>query len=35
MSEFDVARVLVSDGAGDVREHTLEELLPHGFRTPA
>lgn len=33
MSEFDVARVVVTGGEGsEVREHTLEELLPHRFR---
>lgn len=33
MSEFDVGRVLVTAGQGSgVREHTLDELLPHRFR---
>lgn len=31
MSEFDVARVIVSAGE-TVRTHTLDELLPHRFR---
>lgn len=32
MSEFDVDRVIVTAGDGSViREHTLEELLPHRF----
>lgn len=32
MSEFDVKRVIVTAGAGsEVREHTLDELLPHRF----
>lgn len=32
MSEFDVERVIVTAGEGsDVREHTLDELLPHRF----
>ncbi len=29
--EFGVPRVLVSGGDGETREHSLEELLPHGF----
>lgn len=33
MSEFDVDRVVVSAGEGsEVREHTLDELLPYRFR---
>lgn len=33
MSEFDVDRVIVTAGDGsEVREHTLDELLPHRFR---
>jgi cytidine deaminase len=33
MSEFDVKRVLVTAGEGaEVREHTLDELLPHRFK---
>lgn len=33
MSEFDVERVVVTAGEGsEVREHTLDELLPHRFR---
>lgn len=32
MSEFDTKRVIVTAGAGsEVREHTLDELLPHRF----
>ena len=32
MSEFDVAKVIVTAGAGSVvREHALDELLPHRF----
>ena len=32
MSEFDVDRVIVTSGDGSViREHTLDELLPHRF----
>jgi cytidine deaminase len=29
--EFGVPRVLVSTADGEVREHSLDELLPHGF----
>lgn len=33
MSEFDVKRVIVTAGAGsEVREHSLDELLPHRFK---
>lgn len=33
MSEFDVENVLVTAGEGsEVREHTLDELLPHRFK---
>ena len=32
MNEFGVERVIVTSGAGDVREHSLEDLLPHGFK---
>ncbi len=32
MAEFDVERVLVTTAGGDVRVHTLDELLPHRFR---
>ncbi len=33
MSEFDVDRVVVTAGEGsEVREHTLDELLPYRFR---
>lgn len=33
MSEFDVERVVVTAGEGsEVREHTLDELLPYRFR---
>jgi len=31
MREFGVARVIVQDAEHGVREHTLEELLPHSF----
>ena len=31
MSEFGVERILVTTGVGEVREHTLDELLPHHF----
>jgi cytidine deaminase len=32
MSEFDVERVIVTaDDGSEVREHTLDELLPHRF----
>jgi cytidine deaminase len=32
MSEFDVKRIVVTAAEGsDVREHTLDELLPHRF----
>ncbi len=32
MNEFGVETVLVTTGSGEVRSHTLAELLPHGFR---
>ncbi|CAN5781905.1 cytidine deaminase [soil metagenome] len=33
MSEFDVENVIVTAGDGsEVREHTLDELLPHRFK---
>ena len=32
MAEFDVERVLVTTADGEVREHSLDELLPHRFR---
>ena len=32
MNEFGVEKVIVTSGAGDVREHSLEDLLPHGFK---
>jgi cytidine deaminase len=33
MSEFDVKTVIVSGGPGsEIREHTLDDLLPHRFR---
>ena len=32
MNEFGVEHVIVSAGSGEVREHTFEELLPHGFK---
>ena len=31
MQEFGVERILVRDPHGEVREHTLEDLLPHVF----
>ena len=31
MAEFDVDRILVTTASGEVREHTLDELLPHRF----
>jgi cytidine deaminase len=32
MSEFDVKRIVVTAGEGsEIREHTLDELLPHRF----
>lgn len=31
MAEFDVERVLVTTASGEVREHSLDELLPHRF----
>jgi cytidine deaminase len=31
MREFDVAEVIVQDGAGGTRTHTLAALLPHAF----
>jgi cytidine deaminase len=30
--EFDVPRVVVGTAGGEIREHSLEELLPHGFK---
>jgi cytidine deaminase len=33
MSEFDVPRIIVTAGEGsEVREHTIDELLPHRFK---
>lgn len=32
MNEFGVKRVVVTAGDGEIRTHTLDELLPHGFR---
>jgi len=33
MSEFDVSTVIIAGGPGsEIREHTLDELLPHRFR---
>jgi cytidine deaminase len=32
LSEFDTETVHVTTGAGEVRTHTLVELLPHGFK---
>lgn len=34
MSEFDVGRVLVTTAKGEVREHTLDEILPYRFHLP-
>ena len=31
MSEFGVQRVLVTTAEGEIREHTLDELLPFRF----
>ena len=31
MSEFDVAQVLVTTARGEIRSHTLDELLPYRF----
>ncbi len=31
MREFNVESVIVQDGLGGAREHTLEDLLPHSF----
>ncbi len=31
MREFSVESVIVQDGLGGAREHTLEDLLPHSF----
>jgi cytidine deaminase len=31
MQEFGVKRVVVQDGGGGIREHSLEELLPYSF----
>ncbi|MFQ5948221.1 MAG: cytidine deaminase [Acidimicrobiia bacterium] len=32
MSEFGVEQIIVGGPTGEVREHSLEELLPHGFK---
>ena len=32
MNEFGTDQVIVTAGSGEVREHTLEELLPYGFK---
>lgn len=32
MNEFGVERVIVTAGSGQLREHTLDELLPYGFK---
>ncbi len=32
MNEFGVEKVIVTAGSGEVREHTFEELFPHGFK---
>jgi cytidine deaminase len=34
MCEFGVERILVTTAAGEVRAHTLDELLPYRFRLP-
>jgi cytidine deaminase len=31
MSEFDVRRVVVASGAGEIAVHSLDELIPHRF----
>lgn len=31
MREFEVERIIVQDGAGGIRVHTLDDLLPHSF----
>jgi cytidine deaminase len=32
LSEFDTENVYVTTASGEVRTHTLDELLPHGFK---
>lgn len=32
MNEFGVSKVIVTSGTGEVHQHTLSELLPHGFK---
>ena len=32
LNEFDAETVYVTTGSGEIREHTLGELLPHGFK---
>jgi cytidine deaminase len=32
LSEFDTENVYVTTASGEVRTHTLVELLPHGFK---
>ncbi|MDH3308430.1 MAG: cytidine deaminase [Acidimicrobiia bacterium] len=32
MNEFKVQKVIVTTGTGEIHQHTLAELLPHGFR---
>jgi cytidine deaminase len=34
MSEFGIEEVYVTTAAGEVRRHTLDELLPHRFSLP-
>lgn len=32
MNEFGVEKVIVTSGKGEIRQHDLEDLLPHGFK---
>lgn len=32
LNEFDAETIYVTTGSGEIREHTLRELLPHGFK---
>ncbi|HUO46649.1 MAG TPA: cytidine deaminase [Acidimicrobiia bacterium] len=32
LNEFDAETIYVTTGSGEIREHTLGELLPHGFK---
>lgn len=32
MNEFGVSKVIVTSGTSEVHQHTLSELLPHGFK---